>query len=258
MKNVLRTILPLLAVVLLLAGCLRDDPTLDEPSAQSTEIVVEITSPAEGAQVQGNVVELDVEVEGVEITDEEGDTSGATGHYHVFVDEDPVATGETLSEGPNEIHFSETPVKIPGLAVGRHRLTVVLSDGSHVRLGRASDVVEVEVMGPSIDATAPEDAPLATGFTIETTVSGVQIVDPARSSGQPGTGHLDLIIDPDEEPEANGQPIPADARHLHTTGTTAEVTGLPEGDHTVWVVLTDQNHVPVSPLVADRVDVTIQ
>lgn len=258
MKTALRTTLHLFAVALLLGGCLRDDPTLDEPGPQSTEIAVEITSPAEGAQVRGNVVELDVEVEGVEITDEEGDTSGATGHYHVFVDEDPVATGETLPDGPNEIHFSETPVKIPGLAVGRHRLTVVLSDGSHVRLGRASDVVEIEVMGPSIDATAPEDAPLATGFTIETTVTGVQIVDPARSSGQAGTGHLDLIIDPEGEPEANGQPIPADATHLHTTGTTASVTGLLEGDHTVWVVLTDQNHVPVAPLVADKVVVTIQ
>lgn len=258
MKYVFRTILPLFLGVLLLGGCLRDDPTLDEPSPQSTEISVEINSPAEGAQVRGNVVELDVEAEGIEITDDEGDTSGTTGHFHVFVDEDPVATGETLSAGPNEIHFTESPVKVPGLSVGKHRLTVVLSDGTEMRLGRASDVVEIEVTGPTIDATAPEDAPLATGFSLQTTVNGVQIVDPAKDSGQPGGGHLDLIVDPNEDPEADGQPVPADALHIHTTGTTAQVTGLPEGEHTVWVVLTDKNHVPVSPMVADKVTVNIE
>lgn len=258
MKYVFRTILPLFLGVLLLGGCLRDDPTLDEPSPQSTEISVDITSPAEGAQVRGNVVELDVEAEGIEITDDEGDTSGTTGHFHVFVDEDPVATGETLSVGPNEIHFTESPVKVPGLSVGKHRLAVVLSDGTEMRLGRASDVVEIEVTGPSIEATAPEDAPLATGFSVQTTVNGVQIVDPAKDSGQPGSGHLDLIVDANEDPEADGQPVPADASHIHTTGTTALVTGLPEGEHTVWVVLTDKNHVPVSPMVADKVTVNIE
>ena len=247
-----------LLLAAILAGCVRDDPRLNSPSPDAPpELSVEIVSPAEGAQIDGNVVELRASAEGIEISQPDGDISGATGHFHVFIDQDPVASGETISEGPGIVHFSEPSVKIPGLATGRHRLTLVLGDGSETRIGRASDVVEVEVRGPAIDATAPEDAPLATGFTVITAVTGVQIGG-SEGAAPGGARHLDLIIDPDEDPEANGQPMPADPSHVHTTGTTHQVTGLPAGEHTVWVVLTDENHVPVSPLVADKVVVTIR
>ncbi|HYN99506.1 MAG TPA: DUF4399 domain-containing protein, partial [Actinomycetota bacterium] len=75
---------------------------------------------------------------------------------------------------------------------------------------------------------------------------------------QGGTGHLDLAIDPDEDPIGSSQPLPTDATHIHTTGTSTQVGGLGAGEHTVWVVLTDKNHVPVNPPVADRVIVTIR
>lgn len=256
MKTAFRSIVPLLAPLLLLGACMRDDSTLNAPGPTDA-LSVRIASPGEGARVEGNVIELEAHAEGVEITEPDRDGPGNSGHFHVFIDRDPVASGETISDGPQIVHFTESPVLIPGLTVGNHTLTVVLGDGNERRIGRVSDTVEVEVMGPSIDATAPESAPNATGFTITTTMQGAQISEPSDGD-EPAGPHLDLIIDPDEDPQADGQPIPEDSNHIHTSGTAHEVEGLPAGEHTIWVVLTDQNHVPVNPMVADRVEVTIR
>ncbi|CAN5901902.1 hypothetical protein BH23ACT12_BH23ACT12_04170 [soil metagenome] len=258
MSTVFRPILPLLAVLSLLAACGRDNPTLEAPTGSPQALSVNITSPQNGAQVAGNVVVLTVESEGLEITDADGDISGEAGHYHVLIDRDPVAAGETISDDPEVIHFSEDTVAIPGLSAGKHKFTVVLGDASESRIGRGSAVIELEVTGPSIDATAPKTAPMAVGFTVETAVSSVQIVDPARDPGTGGTGHLDLVIDPRSDPFDTDKPLPADSSHIHSTGTSTEVTGLIKGEHTVWVVLSDKNHVPVKPPVADRVVVEIR
>lgn len=247
MKAAQRTLVPLLTLALLLGACAGDDNT--DQFAEPAELSVQILSPADGEQIAGNVVDLQVAAEGLEIVEADGDTSGDTGHFHVFIDRDPVAPGETISNADGIFHFSGDRVRIPGLAVGTRKLTLVLGDGSHVRLGRVSAVVEVEVTGPSITAQAPETAPLATGFNLQTTADGVEIG---------ADNHLDFIIDPPEEPEADGRPIPADSGHIHTSGTSHQVTGLGEGEHVIWVVLVDEDHVPVSPLVADKVTIRIR
>lgn len=257
MKTVFRPILPILALLSLLGACGRDNPTLEAPSNQA-EASVDITSPENGSQVGGNVVILTVESQGIDIAEAEGDVSGETGHYHAFIDRDPVASGETITEGPGVLHFVDDTVSIPGLSVGRHKITVVLADGSEARIGRESAVVEVEVTGPSIDARAPATAPMAVGFTVETVATGVEIVDPAQDDGTGGAGHLDLVIDPEVDPVGGTAPLPVDATHIHATGTSTQIGGLPAGKHTIWVVLTDRNHVPVNPPVADRVVVTIR
>lgn len=258
MKTVPRPILPFLALLLLLGACGRDNPTLVAPTGSPEAASVEITSPENGTQSGGNVLRLEVDADGIDITEPDGDISGDSGHFHVFADRDPVAVGETISDGPGVFHFTEDSVRIPGLAIGKHKLTVVLGDGSETRLGRASDAVEVEITGPSVDASAPETAPMAVGFTVDTLVTGAQIVDPDEATGQPGMGHVDLVIDPQEDPIGVAQPFPVDGSYIHTTGISAQVTGLPAGRHTVWAVLTDQNHLPVNPPVADKVVVTIR
>lgn len=258
MKTVFRPILPVLALLFLLGACGRDNPTLDAPTNTPQALSVEITSPENGAQVGGNVLLLAVESDGIDIIEPEGDVSGETGHYHAFIDRDPVATGETITEGPGVLHFTDDSVSIPGLSIGKHKVTVVLADGSEARIGRVSAVLEVEVTGPTIDATAPATAPMAVGFTVETTATGVQIVDPGDDAGTGGAGHLDLVIDPDEDPVGGTAPLPVDATNIHATGTSTQIGGLPAGEHAVWAVLTDKNHVPFNPPVADRVVVTIR
>lgn len=248
----LRTFAAVAATILLLSAC-SEDPTLAEPTPTAEELGVTIVSPVNGSRIEGNVVELQVEAQGIDIVPADGDISGETGHFHVFVDQSAVATGETIQFGPGIIHFSGNTVKVPGLSIGRHTLTVVLGGGTHTRIGRSSATVEVDVAGPSIDATAPRESPMATGFAVETVLDGVLLPEDSQA-GQ----HLDFLVNPVREPEADGRPIPSDGSHLHTSGTSHQVTGLPAGEHTVWVVLADENHVPVSPLVADRVVVEIR
>lgn len=71
------------------------------------------------------------------------------------------------------------------------------------------------------------------------------------------TGHHHLLIDADTL-SAAGQPIPADAHHVHFGGgqTQTELT-LPAGTHTLQLELGDLNHVPFNPRVVSQ-KITIQ
>jgi hypothetical protein len=246
------------ALLILGGACIRDDPTI-EGTPKVGVAAVRISSPQQGARVRGNVVNLDVEAQGIAIKPADGDTSGRSGHFHVFVDKPAVAVGETIPMERGVIHSATEPIPVTGLSVGRHKLTVVLGDGAHTRITDELAEVEVDVAGPSVISTAPAQAAAATGFNIETQVEGVQLAPAAADSGTPGTtGHLHVIIDPSSPPTADGQPIPNDPTHIHTAEKSHKVTGLAPGQHTIWVVLGDKAHVPFNPLVADRVVVTVK
>ena len=179
--------------------------------------------------------------------------------FHVYLDQLAVAAGEPAGTGPGIFRFTGNAATIPGLSVGHHVITVVLGDGKGTRIGQASGKVEFDVAGPAVKATAPAEVAQATGFTVEAAVEGVEIVEPARDTGAGGrTGHLHFIVDPPGPPPADGQPIPQDATHIDSAELGQEFQGLPAGAHTVWVVVGDRNHIPLNPLVADRVVVTVK
>ena len=90
-----------------------------------------ITSPASGTEVKGNVVGLAVGVEGIKIVKPDGDTSGATGHLHVFVDREPTPAGAVIPKEAGIIHTVETTVPLSDLTPGDHFAWVVVGDGTH-------------------------------------------------------------------------------------------------------------------------------
>lgn len=237
------------AALLLLAACGGEEA---KPAGRSLKIV----SPSSGAAVKGNVVDLDMAASGITIVKADGDTSGKTGHFHVFIDREPVAPGATIPKEPGIVHSASDPIQLTGLGVGDHTLTVVLGDGNHVRLGTAASKVAVRVEGPSVDASAPASATLGQPVAVTVAVQGVSIVKAdGDSSGK--TGHLHLFVDRD--PTAAGQAIPKEAGIIHTTETTVTVPAFTTaGEHTIWVVLGDGNHTPFSPSVLDKVLVTVQ
>ncbi|MEL6963757.1 MAG: DUF4399 domain-containing protein, partial [Pseudomonadota bacterium] len=55
-------------------------------------------------------------------------------------------------------------------------------------------------------------------------------------------------------------PIPADENHLHFGGGQTEVAlELPAGDHTLQLVLGDQNHIPHNPpIVSEVITITVE
>ena len=66
------------------------------------------------------------------------------------------------------------------------------------------------------------------------------------------TGHHHLLVDVKELPAA-GQPIPADAQHVHFGGGQTQTTlKLSPGTHTLQLELGDANHVPFEPAVVSK------
>ena len=64
---------------------------------------------------------------------------------------------------------------------------------------------------------------------------------------RPNTGHHHLLLDVDPPPV--DQPIPNDRNHLHFGGgqSEARLTDLPPGEHTLQMLLGDDEHYPHNP-----------
>lgn len=96
----------------------------------------------------GSPVRIDFKVTGLQIVKADGDASGATGHFHVFVDKPLPAPGELIPK-PDDgsiIHTAESFVEIPNLPAGEHVFFVVLGDGTHTALNpMVADRVAVTV-----------------------------------------------------------------------------------------------------------------
>lgn len=85
-------------------------------------------------KVEGDTAVLTMKVGGVTIVAANGDTSGKSGHYHVFIDREPVKEGETIAKEDGIVHSADNPIRVTGLTPGKHELIVVLGDGNHTRI----------------------------------------------------------------------------------------------------------------------------
>ncbi|MEX2393208.1 MAG: hypothetical protein WD826_01890, partial [Actinomycetota bacterium] len=90
MRN-MKILFAVLAVLLLSAACAQgDDPTVEPPEDGELSIQFADSIPE---TIEGNVLPLPVTYSGIEIVAADGDTSGDTGHFHIFIDSDPVEEG---------------------------------------------------------------------------------------------------------------------------------------------------------------------
>ena len=73
----------------------------------------------------------------------------------------------------------------------------------------------------------------------------------------PNTGHHHLLINVDEIDYS--KPIPSSKNHLHFGGGQSEaLINLPEGEHTLQLLLGDMQHKPHSPpLISEKIKITI-
>jgi hypothetical protein len=218
-------------------------------------VFLSIVSPAQGTSVSGNVVTLDLLVEGVQIKKADGDTSGKTGHFHVFIDREPMAAGQVIPKEAGIVHAAAEPVVLAGLSAGEHTLKVVLGNGAHARLGSALAETKVRVEGPTLDATAPPTVSSGSPVIVTVGVHGIRLVPADKDSSSGTSGHLHVFVDRDPTPA--GQVIPKEAGIIHTAKTTISIPNLAPGEHTIWVVFGDRAHIPYVPAVADRVVVVV-
>lgn len=208
----------------------------------------------EDGRLAGNVAELELSGAGLEIVEPDGDTSGRTGHFVVFVDRDPVALGERIPEGRDVVETSKSPATLAGFTAGPHRVSLVLADGAHRRIGTKAAEAAFTVTGPTIRASAPDTSPAKQPVVVSVVVQDVS-VQPAGGVAAAGTGHLDLFVD--REPTAGGQPVPDERGILHVADQTIAVPDLGSGEHEIWVVLVKGDETPYDPMVADRVVVEV-
>lgn len=110
---------------------------------------------------------------------------------------------------------------------------------------------EVYIISPSDGATVGQE------FTVRFGLKGMGVA-PAGVSKQ-NTGHHHLLVDVKELPAA-GQPIPADAKHIHFGGGQTQSTlKLAPGTHTLQLELGDQHHVPFEPtLVSKKITIHVK
>jgi hypothetical protein len=203
------------------------------------------------------VVTLSVQVEGMEIKPADGDRSGTTGHLHVYVDKDPAQPGQLIPMEPGVVHSATNPVELTGLPVGEHTLTVVLGNGAHERVGDSAPSVKVDVKGPSVQASAPATVKAGEPVIVAMRAEGVQI-RPADGDKSGKSAHYHLYVDPEKPPAADGQVIPkVEGKIIHTNERSHTLNGLAPGPHTIWVVMGDGLHMPLNPLVAEKLTVTV-
>lgn len=119
--------------------------------------------------------------------------------------------------------------------------------------GRAA----AEARSPSpVVAFPPGGAEVASPARIEVKLDGVALKSP--SVGDPYASHLHYFIDTDPAAVVGpGQPVPVGIPGIYHTDATHLTVDLSPGPHTVWVVLTDNDHVTLSPPAQTRVSFTI-
>lgn len=244
------TVIAVTALVLAGSACSKTAKT----SATAPKVALAITSPATGSEAKGNVVSLDVTVSGIEIVKADGDTSGKTGHFHVFIDREPLAAGVVIPKEKGIVHSAVSPIVITGLSAGTHRFIVVIGNGGHSRIGESNAETSVTVLGPTLKAAVPASIMRGVPFSINVTVTGVSLV-PAKGDTSGKSGHLHVFIDRDPTPD--GQPIPKEPGIIHSVATTIPIPAMTAGDHVVWVVLGDGAHVPFSPAVKHKLTLVV-
>ncbi|MGH2759370.1 MAG: hypothetical protein ACRDKJ_07360, partial [Actinomycetota bacterium] len=107
MRSMIRGLAVAFVLALLAAAC-----------AQEPEQSMEIADPPD--TVEGNVVSMEANVQGIEIVKADGDESGDSGHFHAFIDRRPVDVGEVIPKEAGVVHTADNPIKLYGLSVGDH------------------------------------------------------------------------------------------------------------------------------------------
>jgi len=94
-------------------------------------------------------------------------------------------------------------------------------------------------------------------FTVKFAIKGMDIA-PAGTQVE-NTGHHHLLIDVDELPDMN-LPLPATEHIRHFgKGQTETELELPEGKHTLQLLLADYAHIPHSPpVMSEKITITVK
>lgn len=197
-----------------------------------------------------------------------------SGHHHLIIDEPLTALDREIPSDPNHLHFGKGQTETElSLTPGEHTLQLALGDYEHVPHDPPvmSKVIHVKVVEPKSGGvsrsvtvsgrqSSPPDAEVyfiyphdgETIYPNSTIRFGLKNMGVAPAGvRKEGTGHHHLLIDVDAP--ALDREIPSDPNHIHLGGgqTEKKVT-LPRGEHTLQLVLADEEHIPHDPPVVSK------
>ena len=206
-----------------------------------------------------------------------GTVKANSGHHHLLIDTPLPALDREIPSDPNHVHFGrgQTSAEIT-LTPGEHTLQLLLGDHQHVPHDPpvASQVLRVTVSeagGAQLASAAgrqpsPPDALVYFVYprdgeliyprsTIRFGLSNMGVAPAGVNKAN--TGHHHLVID--SETPALDVPIPNDPNHLHFGGGQTEVKlELTQGEHTLQLILADENHVPHDPpVMSERIKIKV-
>jgi hypothetical protein len=114
------------------------------------------------------------------------------------------------------------------------------------------------IAGPTLTILEPGDGATVSGpVTVQLDVTGVNLKAPVEAD--PEGRHIHYLLDVDPATVLiPGQPIPTgQANIVHTANASHTFVDLPAGPHTVWAVVTGNDHVPLTPSVQGKVSFTV-
>lgn len=211
---------------------------------------IEIAGIPEDGVLLGNTATLELSASRLRLVEPEGDTSGRTGHFVVFVDAEPVPVGAEVESGEGVIEAFENPVRVTGLLTGSHELSVVVADGAGRRMNDHVATATVRVKPPTLNASAPAENEADRPVAVSIEVEGVEPAPPGPDASG-ATGHFALFVD--REPTPLGDPVPVERGIIHSSDLVVNVPELGGGEHFVWVMLLKGDKTPFDPFVADKV-----
>ena len=119
-------------------------------------------------------------------------------------------------------------------------------------------VAPMQAQQPGIRITAPANGANITGpVTLSVNITGVTVKPAAE--GDPNAYHYHALVDVNPATVVQaGQPLPTGQTNIiHTADLNLSIPNLAPGPHTVTVILTKTDHVPLSPGVQDTVQFTV-
>lgn len=110
----------------------------------------------------------------------------------------------------------------------------------------------------SVTITEPENGATVSGpVKVCMEVHGVE-VQPAKEGVHSGKGHHHILVDVDLPADLT-QPIGKDKNHIHMgDGSTCKTIKLDAGHHVIRTLFASGNHVPLSPVVTDTVEIMVE
>jgi hypothetical protein len=273
------------AVVLLAAAC--KSSSYGPSAAASAAPTVTIIGPP---VVKGSTVTLTLGSAGIAIRDADGDASGHSGHYVVFVDREPPPPGTkivTADEADGVFHTSAKSLAIRGEETGLHQFVAVLADGTNARLGDTEARASATVSSPGLTLSVSQSSASCQGSLVTVTPDGFSLpnvsaqpaqlsiqgtsVVPTTNTTLPSATTTTTLPAPSGETTTAPAPPPAlitywvDRLPTSAAATSADLgqvtapslsvclTGLFSGHHSVWAVTGDSTATPLTVPIEGRI-----